>query len=269
MSIHAAVEAHLLQRVDHGLGCRLAGAARHARGRTVDAVRTGFRCLQISHITQTGGRVCMHINRNFDVLLECGNQIIALLRRHDARHILNAQRVAAHGFDLPAERNEHLQIVDRTQRIADTALCMAACLETFVHSGLDVAQIVQRIENTDDIHAVLDALADKTAHGIIRIMVIAEQVLTAQQHLQLGVLHVRFDLAQTLPRILMQIAQAGIKGRTAPALNRVITGLIHLIENALEILKRHSRRNQRLLRVTQHRFGDVHLFHKYAPSFGK
>lgn len=100
-------------------------------------------------------------------------------------------------------------------------------------------------------------------------MVIAEQVLTAQQHLQLGVLHVRFDLAQTLPRILMQIAQAGIKGRTAPTLNRVITGLIHLIENALKILKRHSRRNQRLLRVTQHRFGDVHLFHKYAPSFGK
>ena len=211
----------------------------------------------------------MHINRNFDVLLECGNQVIALLRRHNARHILNAQRVAAHGFDLPAERNEHLQIVDRTQCVTDTALCMAACLEAFVYGGLDVAQIVQRIENTDDIHAVLDALADKTAHGIIRIMVIAEQVLTAQQHLQLGILHVRFDLAQTLPRILMQIAQAGIKGRTAPALNRVITGLIHLIENALEILKRHSRRNQRLLRVTQHRFGDVHLFHKYAPSFGK
>ena len=211
----------------------------------------------------------MHINRNFDVLLECGNQVIALLRRHDARHILNAQRVAAHGFDLPAERNEHLQIVDRTQCVTDTALCMAACLEAFVHSGLDVAQIVQRIKNTDDIHAVLDALADKTAHGIIRIMVIAEQVLTAQQHLQLGVLHVRFDLAQTLPRVLIQIAQAGIEGRTAPALNRVIPGLIHLIENALEILKRHSRRNQRLLRVTQHRFGDVHLFHKYAPSFGK
>ena len=37
----------------------------------------------------------------------------------------------------------------------------------------------------------------------------------------------------------------------------------------VKILKRHSRRNQRLLRVTQHRFGDVHLFHKYAPSFGK
>ena len=144
--IHAAVIAHLLQRVDHGLGCRLAGTARHARGRTVDAVRTGFRCLQISHITQTGGRVCMHINRNFNVLLECGNQIIALLRRHNARHILNAQRVAAHGFDLPAERNEHLQIVDRTQCVTDTALCMAACLEAFVYSGLDVAQIVQRIK---------------------------------------------------------------------------------------------------------------------------
>ena len=63
-------------------------------------------------------------------------------------HILNAQRVAAHGFDLPAERNEHLQIVDRTQRIADTTLCMAACLETFVHSGLDVAQIVQPVSYT-------------------------------------------------------------------------------------------------------------------------
>lgn len=67
----------------------------------------------------------------------------------------------------------------------------------------------------------------------------------------------------------MQIAQAGIKGRTAPALNRVITGLIHLIENALEILKRHSRRNQRLLRVTQHRFGVCICFTSMPPSFGK
>ena len=61
---------------------------------------------------------------------------------------------------------------------------------TLVHRGLDVAQIVERVENTDDIHAVLDALAHKAAHGIIRIMMVAEQVLTAQQHLQLGIFHV-------------------------------------------------------------------------------
>ena len=79
------------------------------------------------------------INRQLDILPQRSHQIIALLRRHDTRHILNTQRITAHLLDLLAERNEHLQIVNRAERIADTALCVAPRLQALIHCNLDIA----------------------------------------------------------------------------------------------------------------------------------
>ena len=142
---------------------------------------------------------------------------------------------------------------------------MSACLKALIDRGLDVAQVIERIEDADDVHAVFHALAHEAAHRIIRIMMVAEQILPAQQHLQLGMLHMRFDLAQALPRVFVQIAQAAVEGRAAPAFDRMIAGLVHLVEDSLEIVKRHTGCDQRLLRIAQYGFGDMHLFHEYAP----
>ena len=80
-------------------------------------------------------------------------------------------------------------------------------------------------------------------------MMVAEQVLTAQQHLKFGVFQMGFDIAEPLPRVLVEIAQAAVECCTAPALDGVIPGLVHLVEDALEVGIRHSGRNQRLLRI--------------------
>ena len=95
-------------------------------------------------------------------------------------------------------------------------------------------------------------------------MVVAQQILAAQQHLQLGVFHVGFDFAQPLPRILVQVTQAAVECRTAPAFDRMIAGLVHIVQYGFKIVKRHTGCDQRLLCIAQHGFGDVHLFHEYA-----
>ena len=121
----------------------------------------------------------MHINRQLDVFAQRRDKVVAFLRRHDARHILDAERIAAKRFDLLAQGDEHLQIVNGAERVADTALRMAARLEAFIHGGFDVAHIVERVENADDIHSVLHTPAHKAADGIVRIMVVAQQILAA------------------------------------------------------------------------------------------
>ena len=98
---------------------------------------------------------------------------------------------------------------------------MAARLEAFIHGGFDVAHIVERVENADDIHSVLHTPAHKAADGIVRIMVVAQQILAAQQHLQLGVFHVGFDFAQPLPRILVQERRQASKVAPAPGFYRI------------------------------------------------
>lgn len=57
-------------------------------------------------------------------------------------------------------------------------------------------------------------------------MLIAQDILTTQQHLQLGVGHLGTDLTQPLPGVLLQVAQADVKGSAAPDLSGVEASLV-------------------------------------------
>ncbi len=61
-------------------------------------------------------------------------------------------------------------------------------------------------------------------------MPVAQDVLSSQKHLNLGVIEVRLDLAQTLPWFFVQVTQAVVEGRAAPALDGVVTRFVHLVE---------------------------------------
>ena len=87
-------------------------------------------------------------------------------------------------------------------------------------AGFHVAGVVERVEDADDIDAVADRALDELFHHVVRIVLVAQDVLAAQQHLQLGVGQGLAQLAQALPRILVQEAQAGVKRGAAPALQR-------------------------------------------------
>ena len=113
--------------------------------------------------------------------------------------------------------------------IAHGAGGKAAGQPRLLQCHFNIVDVVQGIEDSNDINAVFHGAADKLPHHIIRIVPIAQQALTAQQHLQLGVGHLLPHQTQPLPRILLQKPQAGVKGRPAPALERVVACLIHCL----------------------------------------
>ena len=96
-------------------------------------------------------------------------------------------------------------------------------------------------------------------------MLVAQDVLTAQQHLQLGVGHGGADLAQPLPGVLVQKAEADVKGRAAPALHGVEAGLVDGIEDRLKLIEAQARGDEGLVGVAQDGFGKLYVFQRWVP----
>ena len=165
-----------------------------------------------------------------------GNEVVCALRSHDAGHVLYADRAYAHLLELLDHLNKLCRRVHGAGGVGDRAGGHCALLYGLFNSDLEVVGIVERVENADDVDAVFDRCTHEAADDIVGIMLVAEDVLASQKHLELGVGHFCADLAQTLPRILVEKAQADVEGCTAPAFNGVESGLIHLFEDGLELV---------------------------------
>ena len=139
-----------------------------------------------------------------------------------------------------------------------TAVFLGILLDGLERS-LQIAEIVQGVEDADDVDAVLDGQLDELLDHVVVVVLVAQQVLAAQQHLQAGVGHMLLDVAQPLPGILAQIAEAGIEGGAAPALDGVIAGLVHGFEDVLIVGIGQAGGHQGLVGVTQDGFRDLHF----------
>ena len=93
-------------------------------------------------------------------------------------------------------------------------------------------------------------------------MLIAQKILTSEEHLKLGVRAGLANLAQALPRVFVEITQAGVERGAAPALERIVAGLVKLRQYSLESLKGHTGRNKRLIRVSKDSLGEIY-FHVF------
>ena len=106
--------------------------------------------------------------------------------------------------------------------------------------GAQVAQVVEGVEDAEHVHAVLRRLLHEGFDHIIGIVAVAEQVLPAQQHLQAGVGQRLAQLAQPLPGVLLEEAQAGVVGRPAPALQRPVADGVELVADGQHVLGAHA-----------------------------
>ena len=194
-------------------------------------------------------------------ILDGGHQVIGLLGAHDTGHVLDADGLHTHLLELLDHLHVLLQGVDRAGGEADGAGGVGALLHGLLDGHLQIAHVVQRVENTDDVDAVLHGILHELAHHVIGIVLIAQDVLAPQQHLQLGVGHLGADLAQSLPGVLLQVAQAHIKGSAAPDLAGIIAGLVDGLQNGLKLAVRQPGRDQRLVRITQHGLRKVYFSH--------
>ncbi len=121
--------------------------------------------------------------------------------------------------------------MNRAVGIADRALRMAAIFLDGFDSHLQIAAVIQRIEDTENVHPVFTGECNHTFQDVIRIVLVTQAVLTAQQHLERRLLGNRLDLAQTFPGVFAQKPKTDVKSGSAPALQRIIADVINLLSN--------------------------------------
>ena len=267
--IKAGIVVGPLQSGDQTLGGHMRGAKRQRAHRGIDDVGAGLDALEDGHGSQTGGIVAVDVDGNADGLLQRLDKVVAGIGLEQTGHILDADGIGAHLFEGLGVLNEIFVGMHRAQGVADAGLNMRALLAGRLDGGLEVARVVQRVENTQDVDAVGNGLLHEILDGVVGIMAVAEHVLAAEQHLQLGVGHLTAQRAQALPRVFVQETDAGVKRGAAPAFHREVADFVHRLEDRQHLVDRHTGSQQRLVRVAQDDLSDLNGFlsQSYSPRF--
>ena len=93
---------------------------------------------------------------------------------------------------------------------------MFAYLNHGAQCSFKVAHIVHGVKYAEHIYAVYSSPFNKFLYHIIGIVTVAENILTAKQHLLWRVGHGFLDLANAVPRVFTQKANTGIKCSPTP-----------------------------------------------------
>ena len=216
--IQAGVTAGALQGGHHGLGGGLGGAVCQGGQSAVHNVHAGLGSHQVGHVAGAGGVVGVQVDGHADVLLQLLHQGVRVIGQQQVRHVLDADGVGAHLLQLHGQLDEVVLAVHGALGVADGSLHHAAVLLDELHGSFHVAGVVQSVENTHHIDAVFDGLLAEGLHHVVGIVPVAQDVLAAEQHLQLGVGQALFQGAQALPGVFVQKAHAHVEGGAAPAL---------------------------------------------------
>ena len=105
-------------------------------------------------------------------------------------------------------------IRDSAHGVAEGALGVRPFALDRGDGALDVTHVVEGVEGPEDVHAVLDGLADEPIDDVVLVVAVAEEILPAQEHLQLGVGQQATEGAQPLPRVFVEEADTGVERRT-------------------------------------------------------
>ena len=144
----------------------------------------------------------------------------------------------------------------RAGGVAEGALGVGAVAADRLQGGLHVARVVHGIKDAEDVHTVFDGALHKALHHVIGVVAVAEQVLAAQQHLQRGLGHRLFQLAQADPRVLAEEADAGVKGGAAPAFEGAVADVVERSCNRQHIVEAQTGGEQGLVGVAQDDIGN-------------
>ena len=245
-----------LERGDEGFRRGLGGAVGERGERGIHDVHAGHRRHEIDHVARAAGVVGVQVDGNADGLLQALDEGVGVHRQQEVRHVLDAQGVRAHLLQLAAELDKIVLVVDGRNGIGKSRLDLSTVFLGGLDGLLQIAHVVERVENADDVDSVFNALGAELVHHVVGIVLVAENVLTAEEHLQLRVRQVRAQLAQALPWVLVQEAQAAVEGRAAPALEGIVADGVEHLTGGEHILQRHARGRLRLMRVTQDGIGD-------------
>jgi hypothetical protein len=142
------------------------------------------------------------------LLLDPLDQIEGRLWLKQTVNVLHADGIATHFLDLQRQVHEHRNRVHRTRPIADCALGVLAGLVHGRNAGLQVAHVIECVEDAKDIDAIPRRLLDKLADDSVIKVPMVNQILAAQQHLQSGLGKQFAVRPQPLPGVFIEKAYA-------------------------------------------------------------
>ena len=272
VDVDAGVVRRILQGGHQGGHGRLGGAQSQGGHGAVHHVSAGFDGLQVSHGGLAGGVVGVDLHHQSGTLLDGLDQLVGGIRPQQARHILDADGIGAHiGVD-GGFFGESFHRVDGADSIGNGDLSVDALFLGGLEGPVHVADVVQGVEDTDDIDAVSGRALDEFVHHVVGVVPVTDQVLTAQQHLQLGLGHGLAQLAQTVPGILVQKAHAAVEGGAAPDLAGMEAYVVQHAGDLQQVVGGDAGGQQGLMAVAHRCIGDSYLSgtilrHNILPRF--
>ena len=125
------------------------------------------------------------------------------------------------------------------------------------HSALNISEVVHRIEYAEHVDPVCGRTLDKRVNDVVGIMPVAENILAAKEHLKTSIGHCFANKAKPFPGIFPQISNAGIESSSSPNFGGPVADAIQFFANRQKICDAHTRGQQRLVSVAEHKFGDA------------
>ena len=171
----------------------------------------------------------MQMDRDLHGCFDTVYEVIGVERSQEPSHVFNAEGVGSQILQLFRHVDKTLHVVDGTDGIADGGFDMFAAGFHFSHGPFDVADIVQCVEDAEDVDAIGGRPFDELFQHIVGIVPISDQVLPAEQHLELGIGHGGTQRAEPFPRILFEEAEARVERRATPDFERPIADGIELL----------------------------------------
>ena len=236
--------------------------------RRVGRVRDGGAGL--GGLDDVGGRHAAHVmavdvQRQADLGVERLHHALGAVGREHAGHVLDGDGVGAQVLHLLAVLQVAVKRVDGRHGVRDGALEVAAAFLDGLGVVHDVADIVEGVEHAEHVDAVALGSLDETVADLARVMLVPHQVLTAGQHGERRVRRVRLDRSQTLPRVLVEKAQARVERRAAPSLDGPVPDPVHLRQDRQHVPDLHARGPEALLAVADRGIHDLKSRHELTP----
>ncbi len=206
----------------------------------------------------------MQVHRHLHVFLEGFHQVEGVVGGHQACHILDADRVRAHVLQLFGFFHVVVDVIDVSahalfgEAVADRSLKVFLVLFDDLHRGLEVAEVVERVKDPDDVDAVVAGTLHEGFHHVVGVVLVAHQVLPAQEHGEGGLFDVFFEGADAFPGVFAQIAVHGVEGGSAPHFHAVKAHLVHQFRHVEHVFGAPAGGKQRLMPVAERQVLDLY-----------
>ena len=225
---------------------------------------------------QAAGVVRVEVNRNAELLAQGLHQPFGGIGTAKARHVLDAENVRAHAFQFLRHADVVVQrvfLASGVQHVAGVTyggFAHGAGLERRLHRRPHVVHAVQRIEDAEDVHALVRGFLDEFRHHVVGIGGIAHGVRGAQQHLETDVGDGFPQAPQADERIFVQEAQAYVERRASPHFQAEETGhaVRHEVGDRHHVIRTDTGGQQRLVGIAERGIGEQQTSLRTRP-FGE